>query len=201
MPIKLDNRGEGNVISIPDHFLATYNGSIVINGNNNRITIGENCTAGNLVMVIGNDCTVETGRQVNFGALNVYLLRKSTLSIGNFSGFTWTCHIQAHEASDITIGEQCIFASDIWMSVSDIHPMYDRTTDERINKARPIRIGNKVWVGYRAMVLKGADLEDGAVIGAGSVVTGRVPAYCVAAGAPARVVRENVRWDVVMPHD
>lgn len=51
------------------------------------------------------------------------------------------------------------------------------------------RIGNDVWVGARAIVLDGVAIGDGAIIGAGSVVTRDVPAYAVVAGVPAKVLR------------
>ncbi len=54
----------------------------------------------------------------------------------------------------------------------------------------PVEIGDNVFVGMGARILKGARIGDDAVIGAGSVVTGEIPAGVVAAGNPARVVRE-----------
>ena len=59
---------------------------------------------------------------------------------------------------------------------------------------RPVVIGNHVWIAAGAMILKGVTIGDGAVIAAGAVVTKDVPAYCLAAGVPARVIRENVLW-------
>ena len=50
-------------------------------------------------------------------------------------------------------------------------------------------IGNDVWIGHGAMILPGVSIGDGAVIGAGSVVSRDVPAFAVAAGNPARVVK------------
>lgn len=201
MAIIVEDRGRGNVISLPDAFVANSKGIFKVTGDNNRVTVGEGCVARNLNVQLGGNCRLSIGRQANLGGLHVYMRGGSTLSIGDFTGFTAHCDIQAHEASSITIGEHCIVASHVWMSVSDMHPIYDRTTNERLNPAEPIRIGDKVWVGHRASLLKGSVLEDGAVIGACAVVTGRVPACCVAAGTPARVVRENVRWELILPQD
>lgn len=55
--------------------------------------------------------------------------------------------------------------------------------------ARPLRIGSNVWIGRGTTVLAGADISDGAVIGANSVVRTRIPADSIAVGAPAKVIR------------
>lgn len=53
----------------------------------------------------------------------------------------------------------------------------------------PITIGNKVWIGANALILPGVTIGDGCIIGAGSVVTGDIPALSVAVGVPARVIK------------
>ncbi len=53
-----------------------------------------------------------------------------------------------------------------------------------------VRIGNRVWIGFNVIVLKGVSIGEGAVVGAGSVVTRDVPPYTVVAGNPARPIRE-----------
>jgi acetyltransferase-like isoleucine patch superfamily enzyme len=56
--------------------------------------------------------------------------------------------------------------------------------------SKPVSIGEGSWLGHGAIVLPGADIGRHVVVGAGSVVTGTLPDYCVAVGNPARVVRE-----------
>lgn len=53
-----------------------------------------------------------------------------------------------------------------------------------------VRIGNKAWIGYGCIVLPGVTVGEGAVVGAGSVVTRDIPAWTIAAGNPARVIRQ-----------
>jgi galactoside O-acetyltransferase len=53
----------------------------------------------------------------------------------------------------------------------------------------PIAISDKVWIGFNSIILKGITIGEGAVIGAGSVVTSDIPPYAVAAGNPAKVIR------------
>jgi acetyltransferase-like isoleucine patch superfamily enzyme len=69
---------------------------------------------------------------------------------------------------------------------SDFHDL-DRETPERIE---PVRIGDRVWIGAGALVLRGVTLGDDAVVAAGSVVTRDVPARSLVAGNPARPRRE-----------
>ena len=57
-------------------------------------------------------------------------------------------------------------------------------------KSAPITIHSKAWIGMNVLILKGVTIGEGAVIGAGSVVTKDVPAWTVAAGNPAQVVKE-----------
>lgn len=97
-------------------------------------------------------------------------------------------------AVGIDIGERCLIGADVMVSDTDFHSLDPRgrstNTDwNRIRSAR-VRIGNDVFIGARAVILKGVEIGDGAVIGAGSVVTRSVPPRGVAAGNPARCIRE-----------
>ena len=64
-----------------------------------------------------------------------------------------------------------------WVKTSTLIP-YKRVT-----------VGNDVWIGVRAMILGGVTIGDGAVIGAGAIVTKDVPPYAVVAGIPAKLLR------------
>jgi acetyltransferase-like isoleucine patch superfamily enzyme len=61
---------------------------------------------------------------------------------------------------------------------------------QRSVQARPIRIGNNVWIGFDSCVLPGLSIGDGSIVGARSVVVEDVPPYTVVAGNPARVIRQ-----------
>lgn len=58
-----------------------------------------------------------------------------------------------------------------------------------VNPFKRVLVGNDVWIGVRTMVMGGVKIGDGAVIGAGSIVTKDVPPYAVVAGVPAKVIR------------
>lgn len=90
--------------------------------------------------------------------------------------------------TEISIGDMCLFGEQVIIRDDDSHGI-----DHRPQRA-PITIGDKVWVGMRAMILKGVTIGDGAVVAAGSVVTKDVPAGALVGGVPARVIRKDITW-------
>ena len=96
--------------------------------------------------------------------------------------------IVAHES--IEIGDDVFTGHHIY--VTDANHGYedvDLPIGRQFGKAKPVRIGSGSWIGHGAIVLPGARVGEHVVIGAGSVVTGELPDYCVAVGSPARVIR------------
>lgn len=80
------------------------------------------------------------------------------------------------------------------VKIGDMVYIYD-TDFHAISPGQPVRhepvvIGNNVWIGSNAMVMPGANIGDHSVIAAGSIVTGTIPPKSLAAGTPARVIRE-----------
>jgi maltose O-acetyltransferase len=69
------------------------------------------------------------------------------------------------------------------------HPLEAELRRSGLESARPIRIGDDVWIGCGSIVLPGVTIGDGSVIGAGAVVVRDIPAGVVVVGNPARVVR------------
>ena len=90
----------------------------------------------------------------------------------------------------ITIGKNCVIAREVIIRDYDAH----RLLQPEYEIAKEIKIGDHVWIGNRAIILKGVTIGDGAVIAAGAIVTKDVPERCLAAGVPAKVIRENVEW-------
>jgi len=91
----------------------------------------------------------------------------------------------------ISIGEDTIIGSGAMILDNDLHaPLGDWSwREEYAANAREVRIGRGVFIGARAIILKGVTIGDRAVIGAGAVVTKDVPDRMIAAGNPARVIR------------
>lgn len=111
----------------------------------------------------------------------------ATLSIGDGCYINYGTNISAR--AGVTIGKNVAIGQYSIIMDDDYHSPLDH---RRAGKRAPIVIEDDAWLGARVIVLRGAHIGRGAVIGANSVVTGRIPDYAVAVGSPARVVR-NVR--------
>jgi acetyltransferase-like isoleucine patch superfamily enzyme len=88
----------------------------------------------------------------------------------------------------ITVGSDCAISWDVQFIDSDQHEVVGGRT------AEPIMIGDHVWIGQRATILKGVTVHDGAIVAAGALVTKDVPANTAVAGVPAKVVKTDVEW-------
>lgn len=95
--------------------------------------------------------------------------------------------VRISSGSQITIGDNCMMASGVYITDADWHGIYDRAG---FGRTLPVSISDNVWIGDRAMICKGVGIGENSIIGAGSVVVNSIPANVIAAGNPARVLRE-----------
>lgn len=94
----------------------------------------------------------------------------------------------------ITIGSDCAISWNTNMLDGNAHELVvDGVPRPR---TQPVVIGDKVWIGTGTIILSGVRIGSSAVVAAGSVVTADVPDGAVAGGNPARVVRDNVTWQL-----
>lgn len=97
-------------------------------------------------------------------------------------------NLTALDVAAITVGEDCQIGPNVQL-LTPTHPLEPQPRRDKLEAARPITIGDNVWLGGGVIVLPGVTIGDDSVIGAGSVVTRDVPAGVVAVGSPARPVR------------
>ena len=144
-----------------------------------RITIGDNfyLSSGNGVNPIASNLQAD-----------VYVEPGATLTIGNNVGMSSTrlwIHESARIGNNVKIGG-CVLITD-----TDAHPMdyMARRSSNEGTKSAPVVIEDDVWVGAHCIILKGVTIGARSIIGAGSVVTKSIPADCVAASNPCRVIK------------
>jgi maltose O-acetyltransferase len=133
-----------------------------------------------MLLSVGEGANIEKGAMFN---------RHRIVSLGHRSGIGIDCRLYGpvQIRDDVMMGpEVVIYASSHDYSDVDT-PMIGqgRQTD------RPVLIDSNVWIGTRAIILPGVRIGEGAIVGAGAVVTRDVPEYAVVAGNPARVVRDR----------
>ena len=141
---------------------------------------GKNIRAGNYLHLISHPqkpvrLTTWSGRQ-----------GEGSIEIGDFCLIAPGVEITA--AQSIRIGANSMIAAECSINDCDWHGLYNRTRPFRCT--RPVVLGENVWLGARVTICKGVRIGDNSVVGAGSVVTSDIPANVVAAGNPARVVKE-----------
>lgn len=99
------------------------------------------------------------------------------------------CQITA--GKKIHIGTGCLFARDVKLRSDDVH----KIKVEGYEPSKPITLGNHVWIGQGASIMKGVTVGDGAIIAASSLVVKDVPSRALVGGVPAKVIQENVEWE------
>lgn len=161
--------GDGSVICFPTNTI--FNERYIRIGRHTMIGPQVTLSAG---MVPGQQCITDPVVQIGDRCL-----------IGKGSGIVG--HLQIVIGDDVWTGHH-VYITDQNHGYRDVAlPISKQSMPEQ-----PVRIGNGSWLGHGSIVLPGADIGEHVVIGANSVVTGRIPDFSVAVGAPARVVRRHV---------
>lgn len=148
---------------------------------------------------IGREGSIEVGRWAWIGDGTKIRSHEGLVSIGAKTVIGQECTISSYQ--HVSIGRECIIA-DRAMLIDFDHGIVEveRPIREQGIYKRDVRVGNNVWIGYGACVLRGVTVGDNAVIGTGAVVTRDVPANAIVGGVPARVIRMRetpvrMRWE------
>lgn len=174
---------------------------IKLTGGGNRLIVSRRARLGTLIVDFDND-----GGLVKIGASSgvprfsaaIRVGQDSSVLVGRNVSTTSSVAMSAVEGTTIRIGDDVMFASENELRADDGHPIFDVRTGDRVNVSRSITVGNHVWLARRAVLLGGASVGDGSVVGYGAVVTRQFTNNVVVAGVPAREVRRDVAWE--RPH-
>jgi Carbonic anhydrases/acetyltransferases, isoleucine patch superfamily len=174
-----DFRGKDNVVEIDDLSMLRKC-QINIVGDGNHISIGKQCGIHNVTF------TVEGSND--------------SIIIGDYCHFFCSDErgiVAAGHGSSIYIGEDSLFAPGIIIRSQDAHSLVDLSNNKKINSSLDIRIGKHVWMATRSIVLKGAEIGDGGVLGSGALVSNkRIAGNCLVIGNPAKIVKKNITWNM-----
>jgi len=158
------------------------------------------CPRGDVALKIGNRCLLQnefifesTGGKITVGDgvfINggVMVISRSSIEIGNDVTIAWGCTIYDHDSHSISYLDRIADQNLLLLNFHRCNMVANKDWS-KVGTA-PIRICDYAWLGFEVVVLKGVTIGEGAIVGARSVVTKDVPPWTIAAGNPARVVKE-----------
>jgi len=143
-----------------------------------KVFVGEDSIVNCRVDFDTSQGTVIIGDRTYLGAS--HLVCHSNIEIGNDVIVSWGVTIMDHNSHSVT-----------WTArKDDVSRWSTGQKNWHHVKVSPVKIHNKVWIGFGATLLKGVSVGEGAIVAARSVVTRDVPAFCIVGGNPAKVIRE-----------
>ena len=185
----LQDKGLNNHINIAKDARIIGNSTITIRkGHDNHITIGKGGKFNQLKIDInGNHNQVTIGEHVKFSG--------QLLVVGNHTTAI-DCYILARDKS-VTIGQSCMISRGIEIRATDVYKVYDIDTNARVNKAHTnVILGDHIWIAANVTISKSVSIASGCIIAAGAFVNKPVETpNCMIAGTPAKIIRQNVRWE------
>lgn len=160
-------------------------------GSNSSVNFSRVVAKKGVNLIIGSSSIVDSGISYDREGATVLIGDRTFLSgstivcadkvdIGNDVLISWGCTIVDHNSHAVD-----------WASrKNDVVAWGQGKKDWSGVKINPVKICDRAWIGFNVIILKGVTIGEGAIVGAGSVVTKDVPPYTIVAGNPARTIRE-----------
>ena len=146
---------------------------------------------------LGDHCTINSGFFSNLLGLyqrTIVVARgNAKIKIGDRAGLSG---VTIYAWDNIDIGDDCVIGANVKIFDTDFHPIgaEARLKGNREEvRTKPVKIGNNVFIGVNAIILKGTEIGDNCVIGAGSVVSGKFGSGLIIAGNPAKVINRGIK--------
>ena len=143
---------------------------------------------GNIALFRNAKLNLNSGKVTVYSGCKIDVFENAELSIGSNVFINESTRIGTK--SKIVIGNDTIIGDE-----TSIHD-FDGHKINGIEGIRPIIIGEHVWIGEKVVILKGVNIGDNAIIGAGSVVTKNIPSNTIVAGNPAHIIRSIEEWSI-----
>lgn len=126
-----------------------------------------------------------------YGIEEIYTPKVTIGENCNFGDFLHLSCINKIKIGDNVLTGRWVTISDNGHGETDLETLKIPPLKRKLNSRGPVIIGENVWIGDKATILSGVTIGEGAVVAANSVVTKDVPPYSVAAGVPARIIKQN----------
>lgn len=167
-----------------------------IQGSDHLIEIMEDVALSNITIYMrGHHHHLKIGNDVKVGGGSFWLEDDHGAIIIESKTTIESAHLAVTEpCKKILIGEDCMLATNIEIRTGDSHSIIDASTGKRLNPPADVILERHVWIGANAVILKGVTIGANSIIATNSVVTHDIPPASVAAGQPAKVIRNGVSW-------
>ena len=166
-----------------------YNSIVIIDSNDNSYV---DC---NFQMYSNSYVEIEKIHCTKAINLTIHANNNSKVIIKEDFNCAGTC-IVAGEGCCVNIGKGCMFSDTVYLRSSDQHKIFDKTTNNLVNKPQDINIGERVWLGHNVTVLKGVTIPNDTIVGTNSTVTKSFEEpNTIIAGIPAKVLKRGIYWE------
>ena len=167
---------------------------IVFNGKNNILICEEDVTLHNSELKFnGDNSIIYLSTPRSNCSLVVTMYNNSVFFIDENAVMNGKLRVIVSEGQNVLIGKECLFSWGIRIRVSDVHLIYDVADKSRVNLSKSVFLGDHIWIGQDAMILKGTHIGSGSIIGAKSLAANKkIPSNAVWGGNPAKEIRRGV---------
>lgn len=188
----IENLERNRIIGNPE----ITNSTITFKGDNNVLYCEGNVKIiGAQFLFEGNNSLVYlSSSQYSQYSFTLVIYNDSTFFIGREGNMSSPININIQENQNVIIGADCSLSSGVNIRTSDIHPIYENDSKERINYARSVFIGDHVWIGHLAYISRGCKIGSGAIIENNTFVPHNriIHSNSLVVGNPAKIEKTNV---------
>lgn len=170
--------------------------NVIFYGKNNTVELYEPITIYAPVNICcQNNTSVKIGAKIRLRETKFLLFDNSSIEIGT-NNFIGNSRILSIGGKKITVGNDCLISFNVEIRNSDHHQIYDIGSNQLLNPAQDVIIGNHVWIAAHSLIFKGSVVPSNSIVGAHSLINKKFEQEnSIYAGTPAKIVRQNIYWE------
>lgn len=178
------------------------NSKLIFNGKNNIVFFEEGVILENSCIIFnGNNSLVYLSKSSSSYKVSIMIHNDSACYFGGSTYFGGVINISLSERKNVIFGSNLLISTGISVRTADPHLIFDCSSYKRVNPSKSVFVGDHVWVGQDALLLKGTRIGSGSIVGARAVVQKEIPSNSTCGGVAAKVIKEGIFWDGSVVHN